>query len=68
MGSIYREYAPQAKGLPMVALLTGFSDSGATVQQLSEHLFANLENEVAVKFDNDELLDYRSRRPILYFE
>jgi len=52
----------------MVALLTGFSDSGATVQQLSEHLFANLENEVAVKFDNDELLDYRSRRPILYFE
>jgi len=68
MSSIYREYAPQAKGLPMVALLTGFSDSGATVQQLSEHLFANLENEVAVKFDNDELLDYRSRRPILYFE
>lgn len=52
----------------MVALLTGFSDSGATVQQLSEHLFANLENVVAVKFDNDELLDYRSRRPILYFE
>ena len=52
----------------MVALMTGFSDSGATVQQLSEHLFANLENEVAVKFDNDELLDYRSRRPILYFE
>jgi predicted ATP-grasp superfamily ATP-dependent carboligase len=52
----------------MVALLTGFSDSGATVQQLSEHLFANLENEVVIKFDNDELLDYRSRRPILYFE
>ena len=68
MSSKYREYAPQAKGLPMVALLTGFSDSGATVQQLSEHLFATLENEVAVKFDNDELLDYRSRRPILYFE
>jgi hypothetical protein len=52
----------------MIALLTGFSDSGATVQQLSEHLFANLQNEVVVKFDNDELLDYRSRRPILYFE
>jgi predicted ATP-grasp superfamily ATP-dependent carboligase len=52
----------------MLALLTGFSDSGATVQQLSEHLFANLENEVVIRFDNDELLDYRSRRPILYFE
>ncbi len=68
MSSIYREYGVETKGLPMVALLTGFSDSGATVQQLSEHLFANLENEVAIKFDNDELLDYRSRRPILYFE
>jgi predicted ATP-grasp superfamily ATP-dependent carboligase len=52
----------------MVALLTGFSDSGATVQQLSEHLFANLDNEVVVRFDNDALLDYRSRRPVLYFE
>jgi predicted ATP-grasp superfamily ATP-dependent carboligase len=68
MSSIYREYGFETKGLPMVALLTGFSDSGATVQQLSEHLFANLENEVVIKFDNDELLDYRSRRPILYFE
>jgi predicted ATP-grasp superfamily ATP-dependent carboligase len=68
MSSVYREYGFETKGLPMVALLTGFSDSGATVQQLSEHLFANLENEVAIKFDNDELLDYRSRRPILYFE
>ncbi len=68
MSSVYREYGFATKGLPMVALLTGFSDSGATVQQLSEHLFANLENEVAIKFDNDELLDYRSRRPILYFE
>ena len=68
MSSIYREYGSETKGLPMVALLTGFSDSGATVQQLSEHLFANLENEVVIRFDNDELLDYRSRRPILYFE
>lgn len=68
MSSVYREYGFETKGLPMVALLTGFSDSGATVQQLNEHLFANLENEVAIKFDNDELLDYRSRRPILYFE
>ena len=68
MSSVYKEHGFETKGLPMVALLTGFSDSGATVQQLSEHLFANLENEVAIKFDNDELLDYRSRRPILYFE
>ena len=70
MSRLYTEYDQQQEltGLPMVALLTGFSDSGATVQQLSEHLFANLDNEVLIRFENDELLDYRSRRPILYFE
>lgn len=70
MSRLYTEYDQQQelRGLPMVALLTGFSDSGATVQQLSEHLFANLDNEVLIRFENDELLDYRSRRPILYFE
>lgn len=70
MSRLYKEYDQQQDlaGLPMVALLTGFSDSGATVQQLSEHLFANLDNEVLIRFENDELLDYRSRRPILYFE
>jgi hypothetical protein len=56
MSSIYREYPSEVRGLPMIGLLTGFSDSGATVQQLSEHLFANLQNEVVVKFDNDNSL------------
>lgn len=69
MGELYREYGDSnLTGLPMVALLTGFSDSGSTIQQLSEHFFANLTNEVVIRFDNDALLDYRSRRPILYFE
>ncbi len=69
MSELYREYGESnLTGLPMVALLTGFSDSGATVQQLSEHFFANLTNEVVIRFDNDALLDYRSRRPILHFE
>jgi predicted ATP-grasp superfamily ATP-dependent carboligase len=70
MGQLYREHEPAERlsGLPMVCLLTGFSDSGSTVQQLSEHLFANLDNEVLIRFENDELLDYRSRRPVLYFE
>ena len=69
MGELYREYGDSSlTGLPMVALLTGFSDSGSTIQQLSEHFFANLTNEVVIRFDNDALLDYRSRRPILYFE
>lgn len=56
------------KGLPMVAMLSGFTDSGSTIGQISEHFFANLDNDIVLRFDNDELLDYRSRRPVLYFE
>lgn len=52
----------------MVAMLSGFTDSGSSIAQLSEHFFANLDNELLIRFDNDQLLDYRSRRPILFFE
>ena len=52
----------------MVALITGFSDAGATVSQLSDHIFSELSHEKVISFHNDELLDYRSRRPTLFFE
>lgn len=70
MESLYRVYADadEIQGLPMVAMLSGFTDAGSTISQLSEHLFANLDNELAISFDNDQLLDYRSRRPVLFFE
>ncbi len=70
MSSIYRVLGSDQEihGLPLVAMLSGFSDAGSTISQVSEHLFGNLDNELVVKFDNDELLDYRSRRPVLYFE
>lgn len=70
MSELYRFYKPtnELRGLPMIAMLSGFSDAGSTISQVSEHLFANLDNELVVRFDNDQLLDYRSRRPILYFE
>lgn len=55
-------------GLPMVALLNGFSDSGQIVSQLSNHFFSELEHTEIVRFDNDQFLDYRSRRPTLFFE
>jgi hypothetical protein len=38
------------------------------MQQISEHILGNLEYETIVAFNNDELLDYRSRRPVMYFE
>jgi predicted ATP-grasp superfamily ATP-dependent carboligase len=70
MSKLYKIYGDleSNKGLPMVAMLSGFTDSGATISQISEHLFAHLDNEMLLRFDNDELLDYRSRRPMLFFE
>jgi hypothetical protein len=70
MAELYRVFESESeiKGLPMLAMLSGFTDSGQTISQLSEHLFAHLDNELLVRFSNDELLDYRSRRPLLYFE
>lgn len=70
MSKLYRKFGnlETARGLPLVAMLSGFSDSGSTIGQISEHFFAHLDNEILIKFDNDELLDYRSRRPMLYFE
>lgn len=55
-------------GLPMIATLTGFNDSGACVSQFSDHLFSNLDHELLLSFSNDRLLDYRSRRPRMFFE
>ena len=61
-------FADVPTGLHLLAGLTGFTDAGATLNQLADHVFANLEHELVVQFDNDELLDYRSRRPIMFFE
>lgn len=55
-------------GLHLIAGLNGFTDSGQTVSQLGNHIFENLEYRVVAMFNNDELLDYRSRRPVMYFE
>lgn len=56
------------KGLHLLAGLTGFTDAGSTLNQVADHIFANLEHELIVEFSNDELLDYRSRRPVMFFE
>lgn len=70
MSGLYRVLVPTEElvGLPMLAMVTGFTDAGSSISQLSSHLFANLESELVIKFNNDELLDYRSRRPMLFFE
>ncbi|MFN4846265.1 MAG: proteasome assembly chaperone family protein [Rhodoluna sp.] len=54
-------------GLHLVGAISGFTDAGSCMQQVAKHIFDNLDHEVLVTFSNDELLDYRSRRPMMYF-
>ena len=56
------------EGLPLVAGLTGFADAGSGVSQLGTYLLGTLDNQVVATFDADILLDYRARRPIIYFD
>jgi hypothetical protein len=55
-------------GLHLIAGLSGFTDAGSTIEQFANHVFENLDHRVVAIFDNDQLLDYRSRRPVMYFE
>ena len=55
-------------GLHLVAGLTGFTDAGSAVTQLSDYLLDTLDTQLVASFDNDALLDYRARRPLVYFD
>lgn len=59
---------PVPSGLHLVAGLTGFTDAGGAVSQVSDYLLENLETHEVVAFDTDALLDYRARRPIMFFD
>jgi len=56
------------RGLHLVAGLTGFADAGGAVTQLGRYLLDTLEHSEVVTFDTDILLDYRARRPTIYFD
>lgn len=55
-------------GLPLVMLLTGFTDAGSAVSGLIDHLRDSTSPQPVVIFDNDLLLDYRARRPVISFD
>jgi hypothetical protein len=56
------------EGLDLVVGLTGFTDAGGAVAQVGEYILENLSNRVIAEFDTDALLDYRARRPVIYFD
>jgi predicted ATP-grasp superfamily ATP-dependent carboligase len=66
---LYRiDEAPSGVGMVLVHALTGFVDAGHAGRLAVAHLLANLEHRVVATFDVDQLLDYRSRRPMMIFE
>ena len=48
--------------------LAGFVDAGAAGRLAGEHLLGALDHHLIARFDVDQLLDYRSRRPAMIFE
>ncbi len=62
------EVATVPTGLHLVAGLTGFTDAGGAVSQVSEYLLETLNHRLIAEFDSDALLDYRARRPLVFFD
>ncbi|NUS42225.1 MAG: PAC2 family protein [Mycobacteriaceae bacterium] len=55
-------------GPVLVHGLEGFTDAGHAVRLATAHLRDSLDTELVASFDVDELLDYRSRRPLMTFQ
>lgn len=55
-------------GLRMIGSITGFTDAGQVIEQMAANILNKLDAELVIEFDNDELLDYRARRPAMFFE
>ncbi|HVN13715.1 MAG TPA: PAC2 family protein [Kineosporiaceae bacterium] len=47
--------------------LGGFVDAGQAGRLAAEHLLATLPHRVLVRFDVDQIYDYRARRPVMTF-
>lgn len=56
------------QGPVLIHALQGFSDAGHAIKLLTNHLKNNLDTELVASFAIDELLDYRSRRPLMTFK
>jgi len=56
------------RGPVMIHALEGFSDAGHAIHLAAEHLKNSLDTELVASFAIDELLDYRSRRPLMTFK
>lgn len=60
--------SPDGRGPVLVHALEGFSDAGHAIRLAAEHLKDCLDSELVASFAIDDLLDYRSRRPMMTFK
>lgn len=58
---------PDLAGAVLLHHFDGFMDAGSAGGALVEHLLATYEHRVVARFDIDELLDYRARRPAMTY-
>ncbi|MEW5810968.1 MAG: PAC2 family protein [Actinomycetota bacterium] len=56
------------RGPVLIHALEGFSDAGRAIKLAAEHMKNTLDTELVASFAIDELLDYRSRRPLMTFK
>ena len=56
------------RGPVLIHALEGFSDAGHAVRLAAQHLKDSLTSELVASFAIDDLLDYRSRRPLMTFK
>ncbi len=60
--------SPDGRGPVLVHALEGFSDAGHAIRLAATHLKDSLNTELVASFAIDDLLDYRSRRPLMTFK
>ncbi len=58
---------PDLSGAVLLHYFEGFMDAGSAGSTLVEHLLAAYEHRVIARFDIDELIDYRGRRPTMTY-
>jgi len=59
---------PQLDKPVLVQALDGFIDAGNARHLARQHLLDTLEHRVVARFDVDQVLDYRARRPLMVFD
>lgn len=70
-GAVAEDVAARAaagQGPVLVHMVRGFVDAGHAGRLAAEHLSGTLPVRRLVTFDHDELVDYRSRRPVMTFD